>query len=142
MIAIERKDEKFKCPKCDVYMRKQEIELPGPNITIDFCIQCHSYWFDKGELNRYIGTSVVDRDLKRRPGIESSSKPNCPRCGGKITMKFIEDLEIDHCEDCSGIWLDYGELKALQEKDLDSFKETRVKLIVQRLRELRERTVL
>ncbi|MGA1792830.1 MAG: zf-TFIIB domain-containing protein [Thermoplasmatota archaeon] len=141
MIGNPRRDEKLKCPKCDIYMRKQEIEVPGLNITLDFCIQCHSYWFDKGELNRYIGTNVVDRNLKRRSGIESWGKPNCPRCGGKITMKFIEELEIDHCEDCSGIWLDHGELKSLQEKDLDSFKEKRVQEIVKRLKELRERTI-
>jgi len=141
MLGNSRRDEKIKCPKCDIYMRKQEIEVPGLNITLDFCIQCHSYWFDKGELNRYIGTSVVDRSLKRRSGIDSWGKPNCPRCSGRMTMKFIEELEIDHCEDCGGIWLDHGELKSLQEKDLDAIKEKRVREIVERLRELKERNI-
>ncbi|MGA1872274.1 MAG: zf-TFIIB domain-containing protein [Thermoplasmatota archaeon] len=139
MIGSQRKDEKIKCPKCDIYMRKQEIELPGPNIIIDFCVQCHSYWFDKGELNRYIGTGVVDRDLKRRSGIDSWGKPKCPRCGGRVTMKYLESLEIDHCEDCGGIWLDHGELRSIQEKDLENLKERRVALILERLKELREK---
>jgi len=44
-----------------------------------------------------------------------------------ITLE-LEDVEIDHCTDCGGIWLDAGELELLLDnpqqakKLLDSFK--------------------
>ena len=82
MVGNVKRDEKIKCPKCDIYMRKEEVEVPGYNITIDFCIQCHSYWFDKGELNKYINTPSIDNELKKIEGFRSWGKPVCPRCGG------------------------------------------------------------
>ncbi|MBC7880063.1 MAG: zf-TFIIB domain-containing protein [Anaerolineae bacterium] len=41
----------------------------------------------------------------------------CPRCTiyDLKTVK-IEDLEVDQCEECLGIWCDIGEMKALVEQ--------------------------
>jgi Zn-finger nucleic acid-binding protein len=136
MVMNTKKDEKIKCPRCEIYMRKEEVEVTGSNITIDFCIQCHSYWFDKGELNKYIKTNVIDKNLKRTEGIQSWSKTVCPRCDGKISLKFIEDLEVDHCDDCGGLWLDHGELKQLQDKDFAAFKESRLKEVISGLKRI------
>jgi Zn-finger nucleic acid-binding protein len=133
------KDEKIKCPKCKVYMKKEEVEVPGPNMLIDFCVQCHSYWFDKGEINNYIHSRSVDRNLRKKDGYLGWGKPACPRCGGKISLKFLEDLEVDHCDDCGGLWLDYGELKRLQDKDFDSFKERRLKDVLSALKRIAKR---
>ena len=53
---------------------------------------------------------------------------DCPACkNAMITLEF-EDVEIDYCTDCGGIWLDAGELELLlNEPDkakglLDSFR--------------------
>ena len=136
MVGNVKKDEKIKCPKCDIYMRKEEVEVPGYNITIDFCIQCHSYWFDKGELNKYINTPSIDNELKKIEGFRSWGKPVCPRCGGEMVMKFLESLEVDQCEVCSGLWLDHGELKELQNRDFESFKESKVKEVLSSLKRI------
>ena len=127
MLGNARNDEKIKCPKCNIYMRREEVDVMGPNILIDFCVQCHSYWFDKGELNKYINTRAIDRDLRKKDGYLGWGKPACPRCNGKISLKFLENIEVDHCDDCGGIWLDHGELKLIQEKDLPSLKEKPVR---------------
>ncbi|MFW3146561.1 MAG: zf-TFIIB domain-containing protein [Thermoplasmatota archaeon] len=124
--------QRIKCPRCELYMKREEIEIPGPNIVIDFCPKCGSYWFDKGELNRYIRDRKPDRMLRRVKGMEEWGKPECPRCGGKISLKFINDLEVDHCDSCGGIWLDHGELKAIQAQDVKV--ETRLGSILGKLR--------
>ena len=41
----------------------------------------------------------------------------CPRCGTTLFEFEKEDVEIDRCPNCLGIWLDKGELDKLAEKD-------------------------
>lgn len=53
---------------------------------------------------------------------------DCPVCENVMITLELKDVEIDHCLDCGGIWLDGGELELLlgnpqlAEKLLDSFK--------------------
>lgn len=37
----------------------------------------------------------------------------CPKCGADLVTELIEKIPIDRCPECSGIWLDNGELEAL-----------------------------
>jgi Zn-finger nucleic acid-binding protein len=127
--------KRIKCPKCEVFMRQEEIEVSGPNIVIDHCQLCGSYWFDKGELNKYLKDRIPDKLLKKASGLGSWGKTECPRCKGVISIKFINDLEVDHCEHCGGLWLDHGELKKLQESDIGKLPESRLKNIFSRLKE-------
>jgi Zn-finger nucleic acid-binding protein len=130
------KDDKLQCPKCNIYMKKEEVEVTGFNVLIDFCVECHSYWFDKGELNKYIKTRVIEKDLRKNEGFRAWGKPECPRCGGNMSLKFLEDLEVDQCDTCSGVWLDHGELMELQSKDFETFKERKVKELLSVLKRI------
>jgi Zn-finger nucleic acid-binding protein len=53
---------------------------------------------------------------------------DCPVCRNAMITCELEDVEIDHCPDCGGIWLDAGELELLlgdpqhAKQLLDSFK--------------------
>ena len=53
---------------------------------------------------------------------------DCPVCKNAMITLELADVEIDHCTECGGIWLDAGELELLlgeQEKAkqlLNSFK--------------------
>jgi Zn-finger nucleic acid-binding protein len=54
---------------------------------------------------------------------------NCPACKNAMITLELADVEIDHCVDCGGIWLDAGELELLMDDPvkarhlLDSFHE-------------------
>ncbi len=37
----------------------------------------------------------------------------CPACREAMIILELNDVEIDHCLDCQGIWLDKGELELL-----------------------------
>ncbi len=41
----------------------------------------------------------------------------CPKDGGHLQHQAIGDVEIDHCPECNGIWLDDGELERLAKQD-------------------------
>jgi uncharacterized protein with PIN domain len=45
------------------------------------------------------------------------SSMRCPRCTGTLVETKFEDVMIDRCDNCSGIWLDPGELAQLLQKD-------------------------
>ena len=38
---------------------------------------------------------------------------DCPACKNAMITLELADVEIDYCTDCSGIWLDAGELELL-----------------------------
>lgn len=48
-----------------------------------------------------------------------SSGLKCPKCDGNLTESNYENIKIDVCGKCSGIWLDAGELAQIVEKDKD-----------------------
>lgn len=45
---------------------------------------------------------------------------DCPACKGVMVIIEHEQIELDYCTDCAGVWFDYGELDLLLERlDLD-----------------------
>ena len=40
----------------------------------------------------------------------------CPRCGVTLVMAERQDVEIDYCPQCRGVWLDRGELDKIIER--------------------------
>jgi len=48
-----------------------------------------------------------------------TSSMKCPRCDGGILKEiFIEDVPIDTCDKCAGVWLDSGEMEKLTQTDI------------------------
>ena len=43
----------------------------------------------------------------------------CPKCGLELVEVEREAVKVDVCKACSGIWLDAGELEALQREQAD-----------------------
>jgi hypothetical protein len=41
----------------------------------------------------------------------------CPKCDGTLVETDFENIKIDVCNGCSGVWLDAGELTQIAEKD-------------------------
>jgi len=54
----------------------------------------------------------------------------CPKCGMQLVEIDYRGMKIDKCTECSGVWLDHGELEAIVNLDksvisrlLSGFKE-------------------
>jgi len=41
---------------------------------------------------------------------------NCPVCAVPLTMSERQNVEIDYCPQCRGVWLDRGELDKIIER--------------------------
>jgi hypothetical protein len=45
------------------------------------------------------------------------SSMQCPRCDGSLKENKFEEVVIDTCDKCGGVWLDSGELEQLTRKE-------------------------
>jgi hypothetical protein len=46
-----------------------------------------------------------------------TSSMQCPRCDGRLQEMKIEEVAVDTCDKCGGVWLDSGELEQLTKKE-------------------------
>lgn len=79
------------------------------DITIDRCPGCAGMWLDDGELRRV----THDDELARLASELDRSAPAtmaCPRCQAPCRPSHVEDVALDVCGGCGGIWLDRDEL--------------------------------
>ena len=74
-------------------------------------------------------------DEERRKQERSSHYNKCPKCGCDLEEREFHGVKIDQCSECSGMWLDKGELELIEEIDRrapagkDSFFESLFKLV-------------
>jgi Zn-finger nucleic acid-binding protein len=114
-------EKKYECHRCWVTMKKKEIEIFGPNIIIDVCPKCNGIWLDKGELGKVLKDRKLADYLTKHIGTKSRSPMVCPRCGMTMDIEKADDIEVDVCLNCGGVWLDEGELLGLKEKSKEGF---------------------
>jgi len=117
-----KKDEKIECPRCWVEMCKKEVEVSGPNVTIDICPRCDGIWLDPGELGKLLGDRKLTDYLTKEIGTKSKSRLLCPRCRALMDIEKADDVEVDVCLGCHGVWLDSGELDALEARSAAGFE--------------------
>lgn len=113
------------CPRCKAQLRSVNYE----GIRIETCDSCHGEWLDNTELKKVIDRREVAFDLEKRKAFADSIKSQrvdlsgdqqklvCPKCNGETRpINYSEDsgIIIDRCNECKGIWLDRGELEAIQ----------------------------
>jgi Zn-finger nucleic acid-binding protein len=51
---------------------------------------------------------------------------NCPKCNHEtLTRVLVGELEVNHCNECGGLWLDRDELPRLLEADSSTLRDLR-----------------
>ncbi len=61
---------------------------------------------------------ILDK-MRAKVDVESAGELNCPKCDGKLVETNYENIKIDVCSSCTGVWLDAGELAQIVQKDTD-----------------------
>jgi uncharacterized protein len=51
--------------------------------------------------------------LRRIVNYSNNNIMNCPKCNKPMVVLELDNIEIDHCLACKGVWLDSGELELL-----------------------------
>jgi uncharacterized protein len=50
-------------------------------------------------------------DAERASRSKEQPKIKCPRDGGELEERAFQNLKVDVCPKCNGVWLDAGELE-------------------------------
>lgn len=60
--------------------------------------------------------------MKAKLAAENAEKTDlqCPKCDGTLLETDFENIVIDVCDSCSGVWLDAGELAQVVDKNENS----------------------
>jgi Zn-finger nucleic acid-binding protein len=116
----------LKCPRDGTALREQ---VHKTDVRVDTCPTCGGVWLDRGELHR-IEQAHGPIDAQALRGIQSvaaayelarqKAKPAaaCPHCGGELAAKeyaYCSQVLVDACPKCEGVWLDGGEIAALEQ---------------------------
>ena len=101
------------CPKCHKSIL-QEKTLSDNETRIDICPDCRGGWFDSRELARVLSCAVEDLAI---PIDAKQTSRQCPKCHLRLArIDYPEtEIEVDACERCSGVWLDRGEFRGINE---------------------------
>lgn len=113
----------MKCPACKNTLREKNVR----GMTVDLCYGgCGGIWFDAMELERVSVSAPAATTLHSIWQIPTSSNVKqveprvCPRCPNQVLdRKWFSDsqqVEIDQCKNCGGIWLDAGEFSRIYEE--------------------------
>lgn len=104
------------CPVCHTHLIENTFpgKLIGANgktadVTIDECPSCQGMWFDEAEIEQTMGAHTPLAVLASGPG--ELGQRECVHGHGPMKVVQVLGVEIDTCPQCSGIWLDGGELK-------------------------------
>jgi Zn-finger nucleic acid-binding protein len=116
----------MKCPIDQTELQAQSYEA---DIEVGACPSCGGMWLEKGELEAIEDVREHDysEELARMPDLgyrayelalqKGGRTLKCPKCGVEMESREYarcSQVMIDVCPSCHGIWLDKGELEALE----------------------------
>ncbi len=131
----------MKCPNDGTPLNQYTYEA---DIQVDQCPSCRGMWLDADELERIEESSVNDyqEEIRQLPNLVEQAyamalartKPTvrCPQCGAemeRLEHAACSQVLIDACPKCRGVWLDEGEIQALEvffERTKSETREVRV----------------
>lgn len=118
---------------------------------VDLCPVCHGTWLDRGELEaveeirerNHSEAAMARADLGANAYqfVRDAARPPiaCPQCGREMEQREyarVSQVLIDACPDGHGVWLDRGELEALEVFYETSRQEARRSRVLAQLRAL------
>ena len=116
------------CPRCKAQLAKEVID----EVTIEFevfkCQSCQGLWFEKRDDLEKIEkiTEPLLVEFRHVPSLDVQMIPlTCPSCNNFRHMDKVENSRdskviMDVCSSCFGVWLDKGELQAIQQESWSS----------------------
>ncbi len=116
------------CPRCNTNCSSIEIEDQlFSTFSAMECESCGVHWFHSDDLTKVENTYEVTLvEFRKIPGKEKQMELlTCPSCKSitmeKVIHKRDKNVTMDVCLKCKGVWLDSGELKAIQKESLVPF---------------------
>jgi Zn-finger nucleic acid-binding protein len=136
-------ETRLPCPVCiGVIMHKPRIE-GHHQVQLDHCRRCGGVWFDAGEvqqLRRFQPATFwsviaaeqavrrpqchecgafIDRGAAECAACAHRNVLDCPQCLQPLDIAHHDDVTLDVCRTCRGIWFDHAELSAIWRFELE-----------------------
>lgn len=113
------------CPRCRVEMEEVTPDPELDDIAALQCPRCKGHWLEQEDLHRLEAVTEVHWFEVRHipPRALQDELLTCPRCTPArhlLKLKSERDHKVimDGCSHCRGVWLDGGELHAIQHKSV------------------------
>lgn len=113
------------CPRDGKLLTPTRIDSAGLKIEALECTECTGHWLENQDLHRVEeAVDITLHEWRHLPGAETQGKLLfCIRCKPRELMDKVlsqrdHRVVMDVCPSCKGVWLDYGELEAIQQKGL------------------------
>lgn len=104
----------LKCERCDHAMHTVFYE----GVAIQLCMSCKGIFLSEKKLAIIEQSREIEiLEDAPRPRRKYEVLRNCPKCESqmkKVRHGKIRKTMIDYCTDCTGVWLDKGELASIQ----------------------------
>ena len=111
----------MKCPRDGSPLQEMRYEA---HVDVDACTTCGGVWLDDGELEAIQESRERDhtKDLAGMPEMVGpvgvhGEPGKCPKCDKTMEAReyaHCSRISIDVCVEGHGVWVDGGELKALE----------------------------
>ncbi|MGB1799639.1 MAG: zf-TFIIB domain-containing protein [Gammaproteobacteria bacterium] len=118
----------MKCPACHDPLYRKIIS----DIELDICLDgCGGIWFDQFEFKKFdepheFTEEVLELETQANKEVDHIERRECARCEKQLMLRRFyspkQQIEIDECAMCGGIWLDYGELGRIRNQ-YDSYED-------------------
>ncbi|MFZ5471794.1 MAG: zf-TFIIB domain-containing protein [Myxococcota bacterium] len=119
------------CPICPSQPMRA---VSAKDVELDICPRCEGLWFDASELELFPNRPSAKAFLSHARLAPGRCRKNghrvakgllqcqgcgsalacCPSCGQPLAMVGTTQCVLDVCSACEGVWLDKGELEALE----------------------------
>src|SRR5262245_38077754 len=53
--------------------------------------------------------------------LREASVGRCPKCGQRLEERVINEVTVDECPGCEGLWFDKGEYESLAKREKDGW---------------------
>jgi Zn-finger nucleic acid-binding protein len=137
-------EPRYPCPVClGSNMEKARVG-DSQELELDFCRRCGGVWFELGEVQhlrrhgpdalwRHVSPhpsdsrtlcqachAPIDRNAHDCPSCGSRNTIECPACLRPLEPQTYQDIRLDICKSCRGVWFDHAELAAIWKLSLDT----------------------
>jgi Zn-finger nucleic acid-binding protein len=108
------------CPACKKELATQNIS----GVLLNVCAEgCGGIWFDWPELSKFdepqdAGQELLTIEKNESQIVNQSRRYSCPHCSDIVMarhfIKVQEDVLVDECPSCGGLWLNGDELDEIR----------------------------